>query len=262
MPFEPFTICGDPLSSSPLVLTCEHASNLVPPPLSASEADRVWLETHWGWDPGAAALTRGLVAALGATAILAEFSRLVCDPNRPPDHPTWARTELVENGQRHVVSFNADLDPVERERRRTELFEGYHGAIHSLLSRRKEAGLASALFSVHSFTPALDGTPRQMEVGVLFDREEDAAERLAQLLKERGFLVALNEPYSGRAGLMYSVDRHARAHAIPCLEIEVRQDLLDAPSNISRVASYVAHALQKLGWTPRGRPITYRALPD
>jgi predicted N-formylglutamate amidohydrolase len=52
----------------------------------------------------------------------------------------------------------------------------------------------------------------------------------------------MNEPYSGRAGLIYSAARHASAHGKRALELEVRQDLaLEA-----RVRAQVTGALGQL----------------
>ena len=59
---------------TPLLLTCEHASARVPEPLRVSGDDRPWLDTHWAWDIGAAALCRVLLEHLGGAAILARFS--------------------------------------------------------------------------------------------------------------------------------------------------------------------------------------------
>lgn len=252
MATEAFSIHGDPSRACPLLITCEHASDAVPPPLLATDADRAWLATHWGWDPGAGDLARSLADTLACTAVLAGFSRLVCDANRRPEDPTWARDALREHGLQHLVSFNNPLTEPDRRWRERALFNAYHGAIDALIAARTARGLPTRLFSVHSFTPRFDGEARSMELGVLFDREERDALRLAALLKESGFAVALNEPYSGRAGLMYAADRHATAHGLPCLEIEARQDLLADAAGVARVCAALAHALRLLGWTHRG----------
>ena len=48
---------------------------------------------------------------------------------------------------------------------------------------------------------------------------------MAAHIERSGVKVRLNEPYSGKQGLIYSVDRHARASGKRAIEIEVRQDL-------------------------------------
>ena len=63
--------------------------------------------------------------------------------------------------------------------------------------------VALSLCSIHSFTPVYRGCVRDVEVGVLFDAHDAHAEELAAALSEQGFTTALNEPYSGKDGLIW-----------------------------------------------------------
>lgn len=235
----PFThIPGAP--GAGLLITCEHASPRVPPPLSATEADERWLGTHWGWDIGAAALAEGLCARLGAEAVLAGWSRLVCDANRSPEDPTWILSQV----EGHRLGFNTTVDAAERQRRHDTLYAPYHHRIDAAL--RARAGTPTLLLSLHSYTPMLGLDRRAMEVGVLYDDHEDLAWRWRDLLAAQGFVAALNEPYSGRRGLIFSAQRHGHAHGVTYLELEVRQDLLEHPDAIAQVADRVAASLRAL----------------
>lgn len=201
----------------PLVLTAEHASERMPAPWEWPEADRWLVGTHWAYDIGAAELTRELAEGLGATAILARFTRLLADPNRPESDPTLFR-EVAEG---HPVALNQSLSPEERARRLERLWRPYHAAVDEAV----RGSHAPLVLAIHTFTPIYEGEVRELEVGVLFDREEDLAVELADALRAVGLNVALNEPYSGRAGLIYSAHRHAETHGRRALELEVRQDL-------------------------------------
>jgi predicted N-formylglutamate amidohydrolase len=140
---------------------------------------------------------------------------LLIDPNRPLGSP-----ELIRNlAEGRPIELNASVDGRER-RRRIAYWEGYHHGAESA-SRDSDAPF---LFAVHSFTPLYEGQRRKLAIGVLFDHEEAAGERLARALEPLGE-VRLNEPYSGRDGLIYSAQRHADASGKRPLEIEVRQDL-------------------------------------
>jgi len=79
-----------------------------------------------------------------------------------------------------------------------------------------------------------------LEVGVLFDHDEEPAQRLVHHLSAAGFHVAPNEPWSGKAGLAYSPVRHAREFGRCALEIEVRQDLIVDESFAARLAAALA----------------------
>lgn len=241
MKTEAFEILGAS-ENGPYVLTCEHASNRVPEPLAASAADAPWLETHWGYDPGAAEVTRTLHERSGSTAILSRFSRLVCDPNRAVDHPDWVRAEV----EGHALSFNVGLDAAERERRQRLYHDPYHAAIDEALGARVARGGDVLLFSVHSYTPVYLGQVREMEAGVLFNDHEAVAERFADALREEGFVTALNEPYSGRTGMIFSAQRHGETHNVIYLELEVRQDLIGTPESARAVGHRVANALERL----------------
>ena len=106
---EAAEIVGDRHHTRRLVVTCEHASARVPAPLTTSDEDARWLDTHWGWDIGAAQLTRELVQRKACCAILARFSRLVCDANRAVGDGTFVRRDI----QGQPLSFNAGLDDAE-----------------------------------------------------------------------------------------------------------------------------------------------------
>lgn len=233
-PFERIAPSGEP----PIVLSCEHASNRLPDGWSWPDAD-LWIrETHWTWDIGAAEITRDLAARLGAAAILARFSRLLVDPNREPTSPTLIRD--VADGR--VVHLNRDLSGDERPRRMRGLYHPYHEALDALVAAHPVPVLA-----VHSFTPVYEGgAPREMEIGVLFDEDEDLAVRLERAIAARGVRTALNEPYSGRHGLMFACQSHAVRYGRPALELEFRQDLAGDPERRARLGQLVAEALAEV----------------
>jgi predicted N-formylglutamate amidohydrolase len=234
----PFTTVGDPAAGGPFVFTCEHATNELvewePEP-----EERALLESHWGWDIGAADLTRALADLTGSCAVLSRFSRLVCDPNRDPAEPSFV-VEAVE-GRR--LGWNRAVDAAERRRRETRYFEPYHAAIDAALRARRSLGSEVRLCAVHSFTPVYLGKARPMEVGVLFDEFHEHAWRLEGALAAEGFAAALNAPYSGLDGLIYSASRHGRAHGVVYLELEVRQDLIATEASARSVAERIARAL-------------------
>jgi predicted N-formylglutamate amidohydrolase len=198
-------------------ITCEHASARLVEPWEWPEGDRWAVGTHWAYDIGAADLTRELTAALGTVAVLSRFSRLLVDPNRDMDAPDLFRSRA--DGR--AIALNTGLSPEERELRLARLYRPFHSAI----DRELEHHRASVVLAVHTFTPSYEGTLRELEVGVLFDEEEELALRLSAAFAKTGLITRLNEPYSGKEGVLYSAHRHARAKSRRAIEIEVRQDL-------------------------------------
>lgn len=216
---------------APLVLTCEHASEALPAGVSWLDEDS-WLRgTHWAFDLGAAHLTRELARKLGAGAVLAGFSRLFCDANRPLDSDTLVRT--VAEGRTIAMNVNVDGAALDR---RLVAWHAYHRELDALFA----ASAAPLALSLHSFTPLYEGTPRSVEVGVLFDREEALAVELCARFKSAGFETRLNEPYSGKEGLIYSVSSHASVSGRRALELELRQDLAVEPGVRATVVRVLA----------------------
>lgn len=205
-----------------VLITCEHASERLPAPWAWSARDRRLVGTHWAFDLGAADLAREYAELVGAVAVLSRFTRLLADPNRPEGSPTLFR-EFAEG---EPVELNQSIDPAEREIR----LDGYYRPFHAAVDREVAASRAPILLAMHTFTPLYEGSPRTLEIGVLFDDEEALAMRMVDALAGAGLRVAPNEPYSGREGLIHVVDRHARTHARRAIEIEVRQDIAVDPA--------------------------------
>ena len=235
---DSFEVVGDPNETGLFFFLCEHATRRLPE-WEPNTADLALLEEHWGWDIGAADLTRDLTSRTRSCGVLTRFSRLVCDPNRHPDEASF----VVEEIDGHRLSFNLGIDARERARRQAVYFDPYHDAIDRTLRERRAHGRALSLCSIHSFTPVYRGCVRDVEVGVLFDAHDAHAEELAAALSEQGFTTALNEPYSGKDGLIYAARRHGRAHDVTYLELEIRQDLIATPESASEVGRRIAAAL-------------------
>lgn len=226
--------------ATPLVLTCEHASNLLPRGLRPrSAAERALLDTHWGWDIGAWDVARRLAQRLGAAAIGGSLTRLVVDLNRPAVDQSLIRREA--GGVR--LSWNARVLPAEVERRLIAWHLPYHDAIDRAILRLVTRGVRPLLLAVHSFTPVYEGRRREFDMGVLFDRSRDHAALLMRGLAGEGFRVLPNRPYSGLAGMMYSIHRHGSHHELPCLEIEMNQALFRERGAAARLARRITRAL-------------------
>lgn len=233
---DAFELLGPARTPGGRLYTCEHASNRVPRPHRPRPADRRLLAMHWGYDIGAANVTRWLVAHdAGSWGVLSRFSRLLIDPNRDPDDPTAILTHCDEGAptfnRRHVAS-----DRVAR----------FHAPFHSALAEAV-AAKPRALVSIHSFTPVFRGAGRQMEAGVLYDAHDPWAERLVETLRAEGLRTEANQPYSGKDGLIYSAARHGDAAGVPYLEIELRQDLIASRRDAARIAAKVLRGLSAAG---------------
>ena len=208
---------------SAFLLVADHAGNVIPRSLAelgVSEAERA---QHIAWDIGIAGVGRFLADALDATLIQQNYSRLVIDCNRPLD----AATSIPEISESTPIPGNVGLSAESRVVRAREIFQPYHERIEAELDRRRQAGRAVAVISLHSFTPVFKGATRPWHVGVLYNRDPRFAHRLmAQLNADKDLFVGDNVPYMVTDASDYSIPVHAEHRGLHHVLIEIRQDLI------------------------------------
>jgi predicted N-formylglutamate amidohydrolase len=234
---------------TPFVLTCEHAYGRLPPGIGTTAADRAVLRTHFGWDIGAWELTREIARRLGTGATGGRWSRLWIDLNRPAGDPMLVREDV----EGHEPSWNGGIDEREIARRYVETHVRYHQEIDREIAHRLTHSVRPVLLAIHTYTPVWNGRPRRFDAGVLYDENRREAAILAAALRKTGLEVRYNQPYSGKRGLMYSIDRHGRHHRLPCLELEINQELLSRSGKTNTVARSVARGLREIEIRTRGR---------
>jgi predicted N-formylglutamate amidohydrolase len=203
---------------TPLLLTCEHATNFIPHELTGLGLPQALLDDHVAWDIGAFETAKRLARLLDAPLIGAPASRLLVDPNRE----LGAQDLIPATAEGTPIPGNQDVRADERGARIAAYHIPYHAAIERFLSARPDI---TALASIHSFTPQLFGQKRPWHIGVLFDHDERMSTPMIEVLtRDKDLIVGLNEPYPAANGLFYSMDRHRGARAV--VEIEIRNDLI------------------------------------
>lgn len=234
-----------PNRDSRWLITCDHAANTIPPMICGGDlglcsAD---MNRHIAYDVGAAGLTRALADALGAPAVLSNFSRLVIDPNRGADDPTV----LMRLYDGTVVPGNRHADTKEKVRRIALMHTPYHNKIAEMAARRTD----TVILAVHSFTPKLRGkAPRPWHISVLHAPGAGTLSTalLMRLRADPNLCVGDNEPYAGHLE-GDSIDRHALIPGRLNTLIELRNDLIASPPDQTR-------------WAARLAPILTTALTD
>ena len=201
------------------LITCEHGGNRIPPRYCHLFAGcEELLQTHRGYDAGALVLARELAKALTGTLFVSTTSRLLIDLNRSIGHP-----RLYSEATRDAPVMV-----------RSEILEKYY-----LPHRSKvEADIAKAVargrrvihVASHSFTPEIEGTVRNADIGLLYDparfgelelccRWQAQLKVLAPHLK-----VRRNYPYAGKSdGLTAYLRRRFPAELYVGIELEINQ---------------------------------------
>ncbi|CTP85897.1 hypothetical protein XTPLMG730_1280 [Xanthomonas translucens pv. phlei] len=228
---------------SPYLLIADHAGQQVPQALTGLGLPQHELDRHIGWDIGIAGVTRALAQALDAFAIEQTYSRLVIDCNRPLAAPG----SIAERSDGTVVPGNLGLDAAARAARAAAIFVPYHARIAAELDRRRDAGRATILIAMHSFTPSMAGESRPWHAGVLYQRDARFAQALlAELRAEPGLVVGDNQPYSVSDATDYAIPVHAEARGLAHVELEIRQDLIADPAGQRQWAQRLLSMLNRL----------------
>lgn len=232
----------NPESIKPLLLVCDHASRRFPASVGDLGVDLAVQRCHLGSDIGAEMLTRRLAELQCATAVLQQYSRLVVDCNRQLLDPG----AFLEFGDGAVIPGNRNLDAVQKQARADEIYWPYHRAIDREISRISAAATKPAMLAIHSFTPVLNGAFRPWQFGILWDKDDRVAKPLMQKLRECGFTVGDNLPYSGKALQDFTIDSHAEAAELPHVGIEVRQDLIDHEDGVQSIADAMHPVIESI----------------
>ena len=157
-----------------------------------------WLrleDTHWFKDIGVESFTKEFAAHIHANAALvSNLSRLVIDVNRPTDSDTLIRKiadgkdinfnkgKFAFKLQKSLIEFLDISDGVKQHRIRY-----YHVPYHHQLRYLTSVIQPSLILSLHSFTNLYEGQPREVEVGVLYDKCEEPAKAVSNNIKLRIF---------------------------------------------------------------------------
>lgn len=175
-----------------LILTCEHASNEVPEKFSGLfEGHSEILNSHRGWDPGAYNFAENLSNKLKAPLITFPYSRLLIEPNRSARHPTL------------FSEFSKPLPKHQKEWLMRDLYLPYRHRVADEIRKKINQNRTVLHLGIHSFTPELQGTKREFELGLLYDPKRSAEKQFAILVRKKimettsKIRVRMNRPYKG-----------------------------------------------------------------
>ncbi len=237
-----------------VLVTCEHASNRLPEGCELASHLR---QRHIAWDPGALPIAEALASSFKAPIWKGEYSRLLVDLNRTVGNRVLMRR--VSDG--HRISFNYGLSAADRRDRIERYYRPYRDGV-ARHARRIIARNGHCLhISVHTFTPALKGTVRRNDIGLLHDPrwgiERQVCVQLRQyLLGATGLVVWFNRPYSGTAdGILPAMRAALSPERFVGIEIEVNQRFADNPVALAEIAEQIATGLRRSSALRRGLAI-------
>ncbi|KEQ05075.1 N-formylglutamate amidohydrolase [Pseudorhizobium pelagicum] len=239
---------GDPVAvenpdgKGEVLLVCEHASRRLPQRYGTLGLSGDALASHIAWDPGALAVAQRMSRQLDATLIYQRFSRLIYDCNRPPDSPAAMRdvSEIFR------IPGNENLTEEERSLRTSSLYLPFQGRIRQDIETRRAQGRPTVLVTVHSFTPVYFGQQRQVEIGILHERDHRLADAMLEIAAGGTlYRVARNEPYGPADGVTHTLELHAMPAGMLNVMIEIRNDLIADEAGQGRAADFLSGLLRQ-----------------
>lgn len=234
----------NPEGRSPFVLLCEHASRHIPARYRGLGLAEPALSAHIAWDIGAEIVAREMARLLDAPLVIAGFSRLLIDLNRPLD----AASSIPVISETTHVPGNDNLSAAERDYRIRTYFDPFQTTVNHLLDRRQAARTPTAVIGVHSFTAVYKGFHRPWASGILCSHSLAFGTALSAALHRADAPSAVNEPYVIEREEDYTVPVHGEARGLPAVLIEIRQDLIAEEAGARDWAVRSAQALS--GCTP------------
>lgn len=184
--------------ASPLVVSVPHDGREIPDDIAARMSDAALSLPDTDWH---VARLYAFCRDLGASLLVARYSRYVVDLNRPANDATLypgqmstglcpSRTFAGEN----IYQDGATVSDEERERRTAKYWAPYHETLRSLLDERTKRHGVALLWDAHSIAsqvPALfDGQLPELNIGT------NAGESCERRLASRLVSEAEASPYS------------------------------------------------------------------
>jgi predicted N-formylglutamate amidohydrolase len=214
-----------------LMHTCEHASNRLPAAFKKFVPTHVQ-GTHRAYDIGALKVFRKLVKfAKPEFSCEGTFSRLFVDLNRTITN----KSAFSEYYGKLEASDKANAEKVKAEA--TAYWKEYRANVERFMTQNigkgsKAAGNKGAAIvhlGIHSFTPVLNGKPRNTDIGILFDPARPQERAYANVIKNEikrlypHMKVRFNYPYKGTSdGLTTSLRKKFGSRYVG-IEIEINQ---------------------------------------
>jgi len=227
-----------PNGAAPIVLVCEHASNVMPAEFDGLGLDAAARQSHVAWDPGALPIAAQMAEALSATLIAGAASRLLFDCNRPPEAPDAMppRSEVFD------IPGNQGLTEAQQADRVRRFHDPFNAAMELLLDQQAP----QLMITMHSFTATYNGAQRAVEIGVLHDDDSRFADAmLACAANHTDMVVRRNDPYGPENGVTHTLKTHAMPRDMQNVMIEIRNDLIRTEADQQAMARMMTAWVQE-----------------
>ncbi len=263
-PSEP-TIYNMVVGTGPIVIIGPHNGHHVPYSLY-TQSDPLGLPASWfdrndpkkrheACDWGMKELFNKLYLKLATTDchfLSANYSRLVCDLNRAPDHDHWLTFKADE--LEIPIPGNTGISDKEKKQRKNTFYAPWFTALEYLTNIAKNNNEGSALIlDLHSCTPTWRGKKRELDIGTLILNESPISNSFetlfAKACKTAGAAFEQDAPYKLQA---LNMQEKAAAQTlcnrfnIEYKGVEIRNNNLENQETLEAVANIITESVLNL----------------
>lgn len=209
-----------------IIISCEHGGNRIPKEFQyLFNKDVEILNSHRGYDPGALKLSQKLYNEIGDYYFYSQTSRLLIELNR-----SLSNINLFS-------SITKGLSSETKNKILNKYYSPYRNKIENTISELLKKNFSVIHFSIHSFTPILNGKIRNADIGLLFDPKKKFEKNICMIFKKSikkaspQLKIRFNYPYIGISDGMTSYLRKKFPKNYYGIELEVNQKFyLNEPS--------------------------------
>ena len=212
-----------------LIFICDHASNFIPKKYNSLGLSKKYIASHIAYDIGAREFCIEITKLLEQSCFLANFSRLLIDPNRDENS-----SELILSSSAGIkIPGNFEIKCEEKKLRLKKFHQEYHCNLAKFVKEKKKKYKKISLISIHSFTKKIGHVKRGIEIGLLWNRNMNLLIPIQKKLIDNNIFYGRNFPYSG-FHFNYTLDRHSHNGLIDNICIEIRNDLICSKKRIKK----------------------------
>ena len=219
-----------------LLIIADHASNYIPKKYNNLGLKQKDIFSHKAYDQGVRDLAINLSNKLNSHLVLGDYSRLLIDYNRDLDDPTL----IPVISDRKLILGNQKITKKEKIYRINKMYIPYHKKINKIILEEK----INMIISLHSFNPIFKGKVRNLNYGILSNRDRRLSDLILNELKNQKNIVGDNEPYKGSL-IGDTLYKHALKRGIHHSLIEIRNDLLSNFKKIDQVSNLMYRVISK-----------------
>ena len=178
--------------------------------------------------------------------IWGNYSRLVCDINRLPEH---AIAETSSEFDHIAIPANQKtvMTDEEQKQRLNEIYWPYHDALSDLIQEKREKFGGVMMIDIHSYSPVWKGKKRDVEISILtFDDHPLSVITDNFIRKESGMNYIPGVPYMPSKRLTNAGRMISARNRLPYFGYEIRNDMINDKAGIKRLGTFFENYTQHL----------------